>query len=218
MAKAVRTFLASYPRFTLIGATTRRACEPRRCATFGFRLAELLHVEEMEQVISPGGAVARVDNRDGSREVARRSRGTTRIAGRISPRPRLRHAPAPTRSTSTPRKGSPGGDRRAGLAAMDRRYRALTRTLRWGAWRGDAGGGVRTRDPIERDEPYSSAGTSPGQTGRCLNAAELPRPQPPAGAQATVDRRASSKDRNPRDHRRAYGALLGPAAAPRRRD
>jgi Holliday junction DNA helicase RuvB len=82
-AKSIRL---SLPKFTLVGATTRAGLltSPLR-DRFGvnFRL-EFYRVEELEEVVRRASVVlgVRVDP-DGAHEIARRSRGTPRIANRL---------------------------------------------------------------------------------------------------------------------------------------
>src|SRR5574338_1001589 len=82
-ARSVRIDL---PRFTLVGATTRQGLltTPLR-DRFGIPVRlNFYTVEELEQVIRRASRLLGVGiTDDGSREVARRSRGTPRIAGRL---------------------------------------------------------------------------------------------------------------------------------------
>lgn len=76
----------SLPRFTLVGATTRTGLitGPLR-DRFGL-VARLDYYEqdELESIVSRAARILRVDiDEDGTREVARRSRGTPRIANRL---------------------------------------------------------------------------------------------------------------------------------------
>lgn len=82
-ARSVRIDLA---KFTLIGATTRTGLltTPLR-DRFGIpiRLNFYTHAE-LEQIVARGARVLRVDTSpDGAQEIARRARGTPRIAGRL---------------------------------------------------------------------------------------------------------------------------------------
>jgi Holliday junction DNA helicase RuvB len=82
-ARSVRIDLA---KFTLIGATTRTGLltTPLR-DRFGIpvRLNFYTH-EELELIVRRGAGVLKVDmSTDGAREIARRARGTPRIAGRL---------------------------------------------------------------------------------------------------------------------------------------
>lgn len=74
------------PRFTLIGATTRagQLSGPLR-DRFGVNLRlELYTVEELEMIVSRSAGILEVPTEpDGAMEIARRSRGTPRIANRM---------------------------------------------------------------------------------------------------------------------------------------
>jgi len=82
-ARSVRIDLA---KFTLVGATTRAGLltNPLR-DRFGIPIRlNFYTVEELERVISRGARVLGAPMRpDGAREIARRARGTPRIAGRL---------------------------------------------------------------------------------------------------------------------------------------
>ena len=82
-ARSVRIDL---PRFTLIGATTRQGLltTPLR-DRFGIPIRlNFYTVEELEQVVRRAARLLGVDlTDDGAHEIARRSRGTPRIAGRL---------------------------------------------------------------------------------------------------------------------------------------
>src|SRR5258707_4608533 len=82
-ARSVRIDL---PRFTLVGATTRQGLltTPLR-DRFGIPVRlNFYTVEELELVVRRAARLLGVDlTEDGSREIARRSRGTPRIAGRL---------------------------------------------------------------------------------------------------------------------------------------
>ena len=82
-ARSVRIDL---PKFTLVGATTRQGLltTPLR-DRFGIPIRlNFYSVEELEQVVRRAAGLLRMNlNEDGAREVARRSRGTPRIAGRL---------------------------------------------------------------------------------------------------------------------------------------
>jgi Holliday junction DNA helicase RuvB len=82
-ARSVRIDLA---RFTLVGATTRTGLltTPLR-DRFGIPMRlDFYSDEELLEVVRRGARVLRVGlSEDGSREIARRSRGTPRIAGRL---------------------------------------------------------------------------------------------------------------------------------------
>ncbi len=82
-ARSVRIDL---PRFTLVGATTRQGLitTPLR-DRFGIPVRlQFYSVEELEQVVRrAAGLLATPISDDGAREIARRARGTPRIAGRL---------------------------------------------------------------------------------------------------------------------------------------
>src|SRR5690242_4473789 len=82
-ARSVRIDL---PRFTLVGATTRQGLltTPLR-DRFGIPVRlNFYTVEELELVVSRAARLLGVDlTDDGAREIARRSRGTPRISGRL---------------------------------------------------------------------------------------------------------------------------------------
>ena len=82
-ARSVRIDL---PRFTLVGATTRQGLltTPLR-DRFGIPIRLVFYtVEELEPVVARAGGLLGMNlSPDGGREVARRSRGTPRIAGRL---------------------------------------------------------------------------------------------------------------------------------------
>jgi Holliday junction DNA helicase RuvB len=82
-ARSVRIDL---PRFTLVGATTRAGLvtTPLR-DRFGIPVRLMFYsVEELEQVVRRAARLLGLElTEDGGREVARRSRGTPRIAGRL---------------------------------------------------------------------------------------------------------------------------------------
>ncbi len=82
-ARSVRIDLA---KFTLVGATTRTGLltTPLR-DRFGIPVRlEFYNEEELLEIVSRGSRVLKIAiSEDGSREIARRSRGTPRIAGRL---------------------------------------------------------------------------------------------------------------------------------------
>jgi holliday junction DNA helicase RuvB len=196
-ARSVRIDL---PPFTLIGATTRQGLltTPLR-DRFGIpvRLSFYSH-DELEQVvlraarllglaIEPGGA----------REIARRSRGTPRVAGRLLRRVRD-FADVAGSGTVTPHVADEALTRleidRLGLDAMDRRYLTMIATTYKGGPVGVetlAAGLAEPRDTIEDVvEPYLIQLGLVARTarGRVLNDAgwahlELIPPAPQAGEQ-----------------------------------
>ncbi len=88
---SARSIKIDLPKFTLIGATTRIGLisNPLR-DRFGipFRL-EFYEPEDLERIIARASAIIKVDiNKDGARVIAKRCRGTPRIALRILKRVR----------------------------------------------------------------------------------------------------------------------------------
>ncbi len=83
---AARSVRIDLPKFTLVGATTRAGLltNPLR-DRFGIPVRlNFYSVDELESVVSRGARVLGAPmSADGAREVARRSRGTPRIAGRL---------------------------------------------------------------------------------------------------------------------------------------
>jgi len=177
-ARSVRIDL---PRFTLVGATTRQGLltTPLR-DRFGIPVRlQFYTVEELEHVVTrAAGLLGLGMTRDGATEVARRSRGTPRIAGRLLRRVRdfAHYADA---SEVTAKVADAALNRlevdALGLDAMDRRYPTLTA----GRYkRGPVGvetlaaGLSEPRDTIEEViEPYLIQLGLVARTarGRCLN-------------------------------------------------
>jgi Holliday junction DNA helicase RuvB len=115
-------------RFTLVGATTRAGLltTPLR-DRFGIPIRlNFYTVEELEQVVRRGARVLSLNlTPDGGNEIARRARGTPRIAGRLLRRIRdfahVRRAEAVDRRVADAALVQLEVDP-AGLDAMDRRY------------------------------------------------------------------------------------------------
>ncbi len=88
---AARTLRIDLPKFTLVGATTRTGLltGPLR-DRFGVPLRlDLYPVEELKQIVMRSATLLGVDiNFSGAEEIARRSRGTPRIANRLLKRVR----------------------------------------------------------------------------------------------------------------------------------
>ena len=88
---AARSVQIDLPPFTLIGATTRSGLltNPLR-DRFGIPLRlEFYTPEELSKIVSRTATIIRLElSRDGADEIARRSRGTPRIAGRLTRRVR----------------------------------------------------------------------------------------------------------------------------------
>ncbi|MGN6121615.1 MAG: Holliday junction branch migration DNA helicase RuvB [Sphingomonas oligoaromativorans] len=193
-ARSVRIEL---PRFTLVGATTRQGLltTPLR-DRFGIPVRlQFYTVEELELVVSRAARLLALDlARDGATEIARRSRGTPRIAGRLLRRVRdFAHM-----------AGDPVVDARVadaaltrlevdaiGLDLMDRRYLMMIADVYRGGPVGVetlAAGLSEPRDTVEEViEPYLIqlgllARTARGRclTGRAWTHLGLPMP---AGAQ-----------------------------------
>src|SRR5216110_273007 len=124
-ARSVKIDLAA---FTLVGATTRAGLltNPLR-DRFGIPVRLNFYTEtELEEIVNRGARVLAIGmTPDGANEIARRARGTPRIAGRLLRR--VRDFALVGGSTSIDRKAA---DRAllelevdaAGLDAMDRRY------------------------------------------------------------------------------------------------
>jgi len=177
-ARSVRIEL---PRFTLVGATTRQGLltTPLR-DRFGIPVRlNFYTVEELEQVVRRAARLLGVQlTEDGSREIARRSRGTPRIAGRLLRRVRdFAHASA---SETIDAKVADAALSRLeidalGLDAMDRRYLTMIADLYGGGPVGVetlAAGLSEPRDTIEDViEPYLIQLGLIARTarGRCLN-------------------------------------------------
>jgi holliday junction DNA helicase RuvB len=83
---AARSVKIELPKFTLVGATTRAGLltTPLR-DRFGIPIRlEFYTVEELELIVRRGARVLGIGiSEDGANEIARRSRGTPRIAGRL---------------------------------------------------------------------------------------------------------------------------------------
>ena len=91
---AARSVKIELPKFTLVGATTRAGLltTPLR-DRFGIPIRlEFYDVDELERIVMRGARVLGIGmSDDGANEIAKRSRGTPRIAGRLSAaRARLR--------------------------------------------------------------------------------------------------------------------------------
>ena len=87
-AKSIKLDL---PKFTLVGATTRAGMLTAALRS-RFGITERLHFysqEEMQHIVNRSAGILKVEiDTDGSEEIARRSRGTPRIANRILRRAR----------------------------------------------------------------------------------------------------------------------------------
>jgi len=125
---AARSVRIDLPRFTLVGATTRSGLltTPLR-ERFGIPLRlNFYNAKELEEIVRRGARILKISmTPDGAAEVARRSRGTPRIAGRLLRR--VRDFAAVAGATVIDAEAANAAlerldvDRR-GLDAMDRRY------------------------------------------------------------------------------------------------
>ena len=178
-ARSVRIDL---PRFTLVGATTRQGLltTPLRDR---FGIPVRLHfytVDELRQVVARAGRLLGLElAEDGAAEVAKRSRGTPRIAGRLLRRVRD-FAHAAGEDVVTAKVADASLNRlevdQLGLDAMDRRYLTMIADIYRGGPVGVetlAAGLSEPRDTIEEViEPYLIQLGLIARTarGRCLNA------------------------------------------------
>jgi Holliday junction DNA helicase RuvB len=125
---AARSVKIDLARFTLVGATTRAGLltTPLR-DRFGIPIRlNFYTVEELELIVKRGARVLSLNvTPDGSNEIARRARGTPRIAGRLLRRIRdfahVKRADAIDRKVADAALVELEVDP-AGLDAMDRRY------------------------------------------------------------------------------------------------
>lgn len=193
-ARSVRIDL---PRFTLVGATTRQGLltTPLR-DRFGIPVRlNFYTVEELERVVTRAAHLLDLPiAADGAREIARRSRGTPRIAGRLLRRVRdFAHVAgvvvvdARTADAALNRMEVDA----LGLDAMDRRYLTMIADMYRGGPVGVetlAAGLSEPRDTIEEViEPYLIQIGMVARTarGRCLNGTAWKHLgiDPPPGAQ-----------------------------------
>jgi Holliday junction DNA helicase RuvB len=177
-ARSVRIDL---PKFTLVGATTRQGLitTPLR-DRFGIPVRLTFYsVEELEQVVRRAARLlGLVLTEDGAREVARRARGTPRVAGRL-----LRRVRDFAQSAGDAEVDAQVADAaltrmevdQLGLDAMDRRYLTMIADIYKGGPVGVetlAAGLSEPRDTIEEViEPYLIQLGLIARTGRgrCLN-------------------------------------------------
>jgi Holliday junction DNA helicase RuvB len=125
---AARSVKIDLVRFTLVGATTRAGLltNPLR-DRFGIPIRLNFYSEaELEQIVNRGARVLRIGiTADGANEIARRSRGTPRVAGRLLRRVRdfahVAGAAAIDRAVADRALAALEVDA-SGLDAMDRRY------------------------------------------------------------------------------------------------
>ena len=194
-ARSVRIDL---PPFTLVGATTRQGLltTPLR-DRFGIpvRLNFYTH-EELDRVVTRGARLLGMDiDAAGAREIARRSRGTPRVAGRLLRRVRdfahVAGGGTVTRTVADEALTRLEIDR-LGLDAMDRRYLTMIATTYRGGPVGVetlAAGLSEPRDTVEEViEPYLIQLGLVARTarGRCLNESGWQHLEmaPPKGAQS----------------------------------
>jgi len=177
-ARSVRIDL---PAFTLIGATTRQGLltTPLR-DRFGIPVRlNFYTVEELQHVVTRGASLLGIGmDEGGAREIARRSRGTPRVAGRLLRRVRD-FAHVAGSSTITRAIADDALTRlevdALGLDAQDRRYLAMIADIYKGGPVGVetlAAGLSEPRDTIEEViEPYLIQLGLVARTarGRCLN-------------------------------------------------
>ncbi|WP_299309837.1 Holliday junction branch migration DNA helicase RuvB [uncultured Croceicoccus sp.] len=177
-ARSVRIDL---PPFTLVGATTRQGLltTPLR-DRFGIPVRlQFYTVEELERVVTRAARLLDLDiDRDGATEIARRARGTPRVAGRLLRRVRDFASVAGAR-TVTKAIADDALTRlevdRLGLDAMDRRYLTMIADIYKGGPVGIetlAAGLSEPRDTVEEVvEPYMIQLGLIARTarGRCLN-------------------------------------------------
>ncbi len=194
-ARSVRIDL---PRFTLIGATTRQGLltTPLR-ERFGIPIRlNFYSIAELEQVVRRAARLLGVDlTDDGAHEIARRSRGTPRVSGRLLRRVRdFAHAVgAQSIDAGVADKALDRLEIDAlGLDAMDRRYLTMIADIYGGGPVGIetlAAGLSEPRDTIEDViEPFLIQLGIIARTarGRCLNGRGWKHLglTPPAGSQA----------------------------------
>lgn len=123
---SARSIRIDLPRFTLVGATTRagQLTAPLR-DRFGVILRlELYTTEELAQIIRRSAGILGIAcDHDGSVELAKRSRGTPRIANRLLKRVRDFAQVMGDGTITLPiaRQSLTAGDRRTWLDAIDRR-------------------------------------------------------------------------------------------------
>jgi len=193
-ARSVRIDL---PKFTLVGATTRQGLltTPLR-DRFGIPVRlNFYTVDELEAVVTRAARLLGLHvSADGAQEIARRARGTPRIAGRLLRRVRD-FANVAGRETVDAIAADAALNRlevdKLGLDAMDRRYLMMIADIYRGGPVGVetlAAGLSEPRDTIEEVvEPYMIQLGLIARTarGRCLNPSGWKHLglNPPAGAQ-----------------------------------
>ena len=131
---AARSVKIELPKFTLVGATTRAGLltTPLR-DRFGIPIRlEFYDVDELELIVSRGARVLGIGmSAEGANEIAKRARGTPRIAGRLLRRVRdfaiVADAPTVTRAIADRALQLLDVDP-AGLDVMDRKYLTMIAT------------------------------------------------------------------------------------------
>lgn len=131
---AARSVKIELPKFTLVGATTRAGLltTPLR-DRFGIPIRlEFYEVDELELIVKRGARVLGIGmSDDGANEIARRARGTPRIAGRLLRRVRdfaiVDGAPTVTRELADASLRLLDVDS-IGLDVMDRKYLTMVAT------------------------------------------------------------------------------------------
>jgi holliday junction DNA helicase RuvB len=128
---AARSVKIDLPKFTLVGATTRAGLltTPLR-DRFGIPIRlEFYEIAELEHIVKRGARVLGIGmSEDGANEIAKRSRGTPRIAGRLLRR--VRDFAVVDGATTITREVADGALRllevdAVGLDLMDRKYLSL---------------------------------------------------------------------------------------------
>ena len=190
-ARSVRIDL---PRFTLVGATTRQGLltTPLRDRVGIPVRLNFYTVGELEQVVRRAAGLLGLEiTEEGAREVARRSRGTPRIAGRLLRRVRDFAGTEAVDAAVADRALTRMEVDALGLDAMDRRYLHMIADIYRGGPVGVetlAAGLSEPRDTIEEViEPYLIQLGLVARTarGRCLNGpgwTHLGLPQPSGAA------------------------------------
>ena len=197
---AARSVRIDLPPFTLIGATTRQGLltTPLR-DRFGIPVRLNFYTEdELEKVVTRGaGLMGLAIEPAGAREIARRSRGTPRVAGRLLRRVRD-FAEVENAATVNAAIADAALTRlevdRLGLDAMDRRYLTMIADIYKGGPVGVetlAAGLAEPRDTVEEVvEPYLIQLGLVARTarGRCLNDRgweHLDKAPPPPGSDSS---------------------------------
>ncbi|SFS04202.1 Holliday junction branch migration DNA helicase RuvB [Sphingomonas jatrophae] len=180
---SARSIRIDLPRFTLVGATTRQGLltTPLR-DRFGIPIRLIFYtVDELVSVVTrAAGLLGLAIAPDGAREIARRARGTPRIAGRLLRRVRdfadVAGAPEVDAAVADAALNRLEVDK-LGLDAMDRRYLRMIADIYRGGPVGVetlAAGLSEPRDTVEEViEPYLIQVGLVARTarGRCLNGA-----------------------------------------------